>query len=133
MESSSVSFKLKHRWNCVSVGGAGAPIYEVSDLQCNVFLDGFTSKSKRYDRRRMVVRGQKIIFQEYEVGEPIGYEEILENGARFYPSVMCKIQKLLEDNKEVMERYIENRRELHTEKTRENEEWLLEDDIKMSF
>ena len=119
MESRSVSFKLKHRWNCVSVGGAGAPIYEVSDLQCNVFLDGFTSKSKRYDRRRMVVRGQKIIFQEYEVGEPIGYEEILENGARFYPSVMCKIQKLLEDNIEVMERYIENRRELHPEKTRE--------------
>ena len=133
MESSSVSFKLKHRWNGEYDRGVGAPIYEVSDLQCNVFLDGFTAKSKRYDRSRMIVRGQKIIFQEYEVGEPTGYEKILENGARFYPSVMCKIQKLLEDNKEVMERYIENRRELHTDKTREKEEWLLEDDIKMSF
>lgn len=133
MECNSVSFKLKHRWNGEYDRGVGAPFYEVSDLQCNVFLDGFAAKSKGYDRCRMIVRGQKIIFQEYEVGEPTGYEEILENGARFYPSVMYKIQKLLEDNKEVMERYIENRRELHTEKTREKEEWLLEDDIKMEF
>ena len=133
MECNSVSFKLKHRWNGEYDRGVGAPVYEVSDLQCNVFLDGFAFKSRGYNLQKMIVRGQKIIFQEYEFGEPNGYEETLKNGARFYPCEMYKIQKILEDSKESMERYIENRRELHTEKTREKEEWLLEDDVKMSF
>lgn len=133
MECNSVSFKLKHRWNDEYDRGVGVPVYEVSDLQCNVFLDGFAAKSKGYDRCRIVVRGQKIIFQEYEIGEPTGYEEILENGARFYPPIMCKIQKMLEEKKELMECYIENRSALCKEKETQKEEWLLEDDIKMSF
>lgn len=133
MECNSVSFKLKHRWNGEYDEGMGAPTYEVSDLHCSVFLDGFTAKSKGYDRCRMVVRGQKIIFQEYEIGEPNGREEILRDGARFLPSEMCKIQEMLEKSKESMQKYIENRRELHAEKLSKKEEWLLEDDIKMSF
>lgn len=133
MECNSVSFKLKHRWNGEYDEGMGAPTYEVSDLQCNVFLDGFSVEMRGYNQRIMTVRGQKIIFQEYGFGEPNGREEILRDGARFLPSEMCKIQEILEKSKESMQRYIENRRELYAEKLSEKEEWLLEDDIKMSF
>lgn len=133
MESSSVSFKLKHRWDGEYDGGLGAPIYEVHDLTCNVLLDGIAIEKKGLNERTMVIRGQQIVLKKPPLGEFAVCEEVIKNGTLLYPFMLDELLEILEISKEAMGDYIKDQRELLNKKAKEKEEWLSKNDVEMSF